>query len=88
MAWGALRRAVHDAVHAWLLVPHHQSHANREGRRSMNYVVAALAVIAIVVIGSQLMLMVPEGWPVTVVAVLTFVVAVWAGRFIIRSARR
>lgn len=61
----------------------------------MNYVVAALAVIAIVVIGSQLMLMVPEGWPVTVVAVLTFVVAVltfvvavWAGRFIIRSARR
>lgn len=54
----------------------------------MNYVVAALAVIAIVVIGSQLMLMVPEGWPVTVVAVLTFVVAVWAGRFIIRSAWR
>lgn len=54
----------------------------------MHYFVAAVAVLAIVVIGSQLLLMVPEGWPTIVVAVMTFVAAAWSARFILRRARR
>ena len=54
----------------------------------MHYVVALVAVIGIVVIGSQLMLMVPEGWPVVAVALATFVAAAGSGRYILRRARR
>lgn len=54
----------------------------------MPYAVALIAVLGIVVMGAQLMLLVPEGWPVAVVAVCTFVAAVWSGRFIVRRLRR
>lgn len=54
----------------------------------MPYVVALIAVLGIVVIGAQLMLLVPEGWPVALIAVLTFVAAGWSGRFILRRLRR
>lgn len=54
----------------------------------MQYVVALVAVLGIVVIGSQLMLLAPEGWPSAVVAVVTFLVAAWSGRYIVRRARR
>lgn len=54
----------------------------------MHYVVAVVAVLGIVVIGSQLMLLVPEGWPSTAVAVATFLAAAWSGRYILRRLRR
>jgi hypothetical protein len=54
----------------------------------MHYLVAIIAVLGIVVIGSQLLLLVPEGWPSTGVAVLTFLAAVWSARYILRRARR
>jgi len=41
-----------------------------------------------VVVGSQLLLLAPEGWPSTAVAVLTFLAAAWSGRYILRRARR
>jgi len=54
----------------------------------VHYLVAIVAVLGIVVVGSQLLLLVPEGWPSTAVAVSTFVAAVWSGRHILRRARR
>ena len=54
----------------------------------MRYVVAAVAVAGITVMGSQLLLMVPEGWPTIIVAVATFVAAAWSARYILRRARR
>jgi len=54
----------------------------------MHYVVAIIAVLGIVVIGSQLMLLVPEGWPTIAIAVMTFVAAAWSARYILRRARR
>lgn len=54
----------------------------------MHYLVATLAVLGIVVIGGQVLLMTPEGWPATLVAVLTFLAAAWSARYIIRRARR
>lgn len=54
----------------------------------MHYLIAAVAAIAIVVIGSQLLLMAPEGWPSTAVAVLTFLAAAWAARYILRRGHR
>ena len=54
----------------------------------MHYAVAIVAVLGIVVVGSQVLLLVPEGWPSTVVAVLTFLAAAWSGRYILRRARR
>lgn len=54
----------------------------------VHYLVATLAVLGIVVIGGQLLLMTPEGWPTTLVAVLTFLAAAWSARTIIRCARR
>ncbi len=54
----------------------------------MPYVIAVIAVLGIVVIGAQLMLLVPEGWPVGVLAVVTFVAAAWSGRFILRRLGR
>ena len=54
----------------------------------MHYFVATVAAIAIVVIGSQLLLMVPEGWPTIVIAVVTFLAAAWSARYILRRARR
>jgi hypothetical protein len=53
----------------------------------MHYFVAAVAVLGIVVIGSQLLLLAPEGWPSTAIAVLTFLAAAWSARYIIRRAR-
>jgi len=54
----------------------------------VHYAVAIVAVLGIVVVGSQVLLLVPEGWPSTVVAVLTFLAAAWSGRYILRRARR
>ena len=54
----------------------------------MHYLVATIAVLAIVVIGCQLLLMVPEGWPTVVIAVVTFLAAAWSARYILRRARR
>lgn len=53
----------------------------------VHYVVAIVAVLGIVVMGSQIMLLVPAGWG-GAVAVVTFIAAAWAGRFIVRRARR
>ena len=54
----------------------------------MHYFVAAVAALAIIVIGSQLLLMAPEGWPTIVIALLTFLAAAWSARYILRRARR
>jgi hypothetical protein len=54
----------------------------------VHYFVAMVAVLGIVVVGSQLLLIVPEGWPSIVVAVLTFLAAASSGRYILRRARR
>ncbi len=54
----------------------------------MHYLIATIAALAIAVMGGQLLLMTPEGWPSTAVAVLTFLAAAWAARYIIRRGSR